>query len=233
MLALCWWLQPVSWLLGAVDYSFLLLKVFLGNARPKFFSQGWGEMEPIYAEQSKLLAELGEGNKDVLKLTEDKIIWEETIEKSSVIIRRGRFLSPLAHLLPKESHFNSFHLVTPRNHQHSDVYVIMLPATGEMGKSTRLKMARQLAHQHGYSSVIITAAFYGARKPPSQNLFCISTVSDLLLQAQSIIHEAAMLSLYCLNKGPSTKVCLTGTCVREWSRLLCINVCSFSHCPFV
>jgi hypothetical protein len=199
-----WW--PVSWLLGAVDYSFLLLKIFL--SRPKFFSKGWGDLESVYAEQDKLLSG---NNKDVLKLTEDQIQWEETMEESSIIVRRGRFLSPLAHLLPKESHCCRFHVVSPRDTKSSsDFHVIMLPATGEMGKSTRLNMARQLAIQHGYSSVIITAPFYGARKPKTQRLFCISTVSDLVLQAQSIIQEAAMLTIYCLNRTPSSKVCITG-----------------------
>lgn len=86
----------------------------------------------------------------------------------------------------------------------------MFPATGEMGEGTRLAMAKRLANQHGWSTIILTAPFYGKRKPASQRLFFIDTVTDILLQSEAIIEEGMMLTAWLLNKSSTALVCHSG-----------------------
>lgn len=86
------------------------------------------------------------------------------------------------------------------NKDKPGVFIVMLPATGEVYLSTRLRMARRLAQKFGWSSIIMTAPYYGVRKPKSQTLFFIDSVKDVLLQSQAIVEESAALSLYLLKK---------------------------------
>jgi hypothetical protein len=77
----------------------------------------------------------------------------------------------------------------------SNVYVVLLPGKGEMIKSSCVKLARKQAILCDYSTPLIgTAPFFASRRPRSQNLFFTKTVSDQLLQVQSlaIINEEAM-----------------------------------------
>mmetsp|Transcript_19496 Transcript_19496/g.46216 ORF Transcript_19496/g.46216 Transcript_19496/m.46216 type:complete len:290 (+) Transcript_19496:259-1128(+) len=121
--------------------------------------------------------------------------------------------------LPKESMYSKFLLVEPlkkdkeaskTNNGKPKVYVLMLPATGEMGASVRLNMAKTLAIEHGYSSVILTAPYYGERKPKNQTLFFLSSVRDILIQAQGIIEESAAVAVFLLKQSPNNTVLFTG-----------------------
>jgi hypothetical protein len=204
----------VSSALGLVDHVFSFLRI-LGPARPKFFSKGWGKLAVPQKVQTaflkQLLAEKNEKIPTAIQLKSDQITWGKTTEEVSIKIQQASFVSPAANHLPEESKDCRFLMVRPTNKAlKKDVYVVMLPATGEMGKSTRLNMARFYAKEYGWSSIIITAPFYAARKPSQQKLFLIDTVSDLLLQSIAITQEAACLICYYLQQSSQTKVCVTG-----------------------
>jgi hypothetical protein len=208
--------EVASSILGLVDHAFSFLRILGGPARPKFFSKGWGDLAvPLKVQTSfldQLLAEKNEKIPTVFQLKNDQITWGKITEESSITIQRASFASPVADYLPEESKDCRFFMVRPtKNKQlNNDVYVVLLPATGETGKSTRLNMARFYAKEYGWSSIIITAPFYAARKPSQQELFLINTVSDLLLQSMAITQEAACLICYYLQQSSRTKVCVTG-----------------------
>eukprot|EP00934_Nitzschia_sp_Nitz4_P006588 Nitzschia sp. Nitz4//scaffold15_size197535//161324//162490//NITZ4_001603-RA/size197535-processed-gene-0.30-mRNA-1//1//CDS//3329537790//6578//frame0 len=203
----------VSCMLGLVDHGFALMRL-LGPLQPKFFGKGYGNLQLYYERVASSLA----NPCDTLGIcpgvpTKLSITWGPIRQVSKhVTLQHGKFTSPLAEHLPPESHHCQFQLVRPsKNTTNSDsVVVIMLPATGEMGTWQRIATARHLAHQYGWSSVILTAPYYGSRKPSSQTLFFLSQVSDLQFQSQGIIEEATLLAAHFLSASPETKVCFTG-----------------------
>ena len=238
------WLHPaLSWLLGLLDYAFLFLKI-LGPVQPKFFEGGYGDIEAARRHQSQSLVDLEVPGEDTtnqhpkttrrrFKLTNDDLQWGPTTRPSNgITIQEGRFRSPQADNLPPESAYAQFFLVKPdlevstgstqvpnddTAKTNKKVYILMLPATGETKIASRKNMARVLAKEHGWCSVIVTAPYYGDRKPKSQKLFFLHTVEDILMQALAVIQEAAALSEYFLEAQQSPqegscprRVCLTG-----------------------
>jgi hypothetical protein len=209
--------RPVGWVLGILDASFAVLnwvgKTF--RVSPKYFSAGWGNLKAVYQLQDEILQDLQAGKTQLLDI-QNKLLWSKESSSSTVTIQQGVFTSPCSLLLPEESKLARFHLVTPvnqNNEQHQgqeQTYVIMLPATGEMGKSARLAMAKQLAHQYGWSSIIVTAPYYAARRPKGQRLFFLNYVSDVVLQSISISLESAAIARYLLHKSPNIRICFTG-----------------------
>jgi Alpha/beta hydrolase domain containing 18 len=220
-----------SWLLGQWDNVILLLRL-LGNSSPKYCSKGWGQeqLESSYREEDRLLRSLVHGGCEgatgeardgmpatLPTLNDTMVEWGSARLEGKVSVREGQFESPLANFLPKESRNCRFYLVSPSadgrrssrsrsissRSNSSSVYIIMLPATGEMGKGERLDMARQLARDHGWNSIIVTAPFYGTRRPPSQYLFFQDTLGDHLMQSQAIVREADMLIRHCQSSSSS------------------------------
>lgn len=200
-----------SQLLGLLDQLFRIMNIVLGPARPKFFSQGYGDDLPaIYQRRAQILA-----GKHRKTLTSKDIEWETPKNSSDITTTIGSFVSPMADLMPAESLKANFLLVEPTvastgSTDSRDVVVVMLPAKGEMGTGTRRKLARALALEKGWKTVIPTAPYYGRRRPSGQRLFFISSVRDILCQSLGMMQEAALLIEY-FQKGPeSPLVCVTG-----------------------
>ena len=233
----------LSWVLGLLDYAFLFLKI-LGPVQPKFFEGGYGDIEAARRRQIQSLVELeverggttAPKHKTTtrFKLANDDLQWGPTTRPSSgITMQEGRFRSPQADNRPPESAYAQFFLVKPDLEASAglapqvpnngtamtekQVYILMLPATGETNIASRLFMAKTLAKEYGWCSVIVTAPYYGDRKPKSQKLFFLHTVEDILMQALAVIQEAAALSEYFLEAQQSPqegssprRVCLTG-----------------------
>ena len=221
-----------GWFLGLMDSVFHLLRLL--PFRPKFFREGWGrDLQAVYGKQEELLNDLQRNGGADCCLRANKIEWEDpTLMQGGVSLRKGTFRSPCADLLPPSSKYCQFYEVSPnsshqhetkqrngddRAHHHDDddddeprVYVILLPATGEMGKRARLETAKYLATTHGWCSLIVTAPFYASRKPASQRLFFLDTVSDLQLQSLAVMFEAATLATHFLSSYAGSYVCISG-----------------------
>eukprot|EP00977_Amphora_coffeiformis_P007026 scaffold1522_cov166-Amphora_coffeaeformis.AAC.4 len=210
-------------MLGGLDQLFRLLKTLPGSSKRKFFTKGHGDVDLCYKYREAFLTSIttpstssssSSNGIDRKKLTE--IEWADektgTASDEDVMVTEGRFKSPVAEYLPTNSKTAIIHYITPRRRRLSndaDVVVIMLPATGEMGKSTRLALARTLAKEYGWSSVILTAAYYGKRRPSGQHMFFLDTVQDLLFQSQAIIEEAALLAQYFMTRTTTTTTTTT------------------------
>ena len=214
----------LGWGVGLLDYGFLFLRL-LGSQSPKFFRLGYGDVTIYEKRFQQTLAALDNGSYS-FQLTDKIIDWgSETLERH-VTIQEAHFRSPLAEHLPQESAYCQFYMVKPigfdkrRNDdqkQESPTYIIMLPATGEMDIRIRMIIARQLARTYGLCSVIVTAPYYGSRKPEDQSLFLINSVKDILLQSQAVIEEAVAICQYLRNVdrrseslAPTPKICFTG-----------------------
>lgn len=208
----------VSWLLGLIDWCVQLVRYV--PLRPKFFSKGYGDVNVYWNRLNHTLEQIS--NNEYLFLKDDDITWEKKVieknnESSSVRIEKGTFTSPLAADLPKEAQTSSFLLVSPNddnyclNDQDGKTFIIMLPATGEMQRGTRLNMAQHLAQSpYRFSSIILDAPFYGDRKPPNQVMFFLTTVQNILLQSQAIVEESSLLSQYLLRQQDKNTVVFTG-----------------------
>lgn len=217
-------LEIVSLTLGLIDLSYYLLIRLLGENRPKFFSAGWGEHVEAIQAQEDMVESLRKQSSEKNFDKGINIVWGERIgHDGDISVTEGRFPSPIAHRLPeiaKQCHFFFVEPSAKKNEQNAtkdgdfssapDVLVLMLPATGEASKRARLSMASRLANEHGWSSVIVTAPFYGARKPSGQNMWFIERVDDFLFQSQAIMLEGAALVKYFVEQSPATRVCVTG-----------------------
>ena len=199
----------LSWFLSIPDFLFLLLNSLPGG--PKFFPNGYGNPKVYFDRRNSVLKSLADGSYD---FEQKKAELVELEKGDGIVTFAGQFQSPLANHLPKESQTCYFHLIEPTGgddgNERNKVYIVMFPATGEMGGSTRRAMAKKLAAQHGWSTIILTAPFYGRRKPPSQKLFFIDSVSDILLQSQAIIEEGMLLTNWILKRNQDALVCHTG-----------------------
>ncbi|KAL3907715.1 MAG: hypothetical protein SGPRY_010074, partial [Prymnesium sp.] len=120
----------------------------------------------------------------------------------------GSFESPAHARLPPEAQMCRFAFVSPQSESGQPLVwpcspeeggeggagesrptaiVLLLPSTGEQGKQGRLALASKLAREHGYCSLVITAPWYAARKPASQQMHYIQTVESFLEQSTIII----------------------------------------------
>lgn len=77
---------------------------------------------------------------------------------------------------------------------------IHLPATGDLGPSRRLRLARPLFDQ-GVGACILEGPFYGARTPPGQRGAMLRTVEDLLRLTRGAVLEARALAHWLMGRG--------------------------------
>lgn len=217
--------------LGYIDYVVYLLNYLSGKNRPKFFSNGWGNEQFLSQVTSLYDCPTEEEFSKTTDVCLESIEWlkEKKYVKDIhsatnysydklIVVKKARFSSPLAHLLPTESKYCYLNLVYPKKFSvrsstsDSDCYsntlgsnsssavvdpvtVILLPSTGEVGVSERMSMASTLSKTHGWSVIVIKAPYYGTRKPKEQRLHYAQTVADFLLQNISIIEETSVLAI--------------------------------------
>eukprot|EP00525_Craspedostauros_australis_P000764 CAMPEP_0198111778 /NCGR_PEP_ID=MMETSP1442-20131203/3703_1 /TAXON_ID= /ORGANISM="Craspedostauros australis, Strain CCMP3328" /LENGTH=420 /DNA_ID=CAMNT_0043768345 /DNA_START=17 /DNA_END=1279 /DNA_ORIENTATION=+ len=229
----------LSWWLGVIDLAYCVLVRLPCVSLPKFFKDGWDDTDYALKESDAFYKRLADAKISVkpddgssaddkgalYPGMKDKIEWDKASKKKlsndAISVQLGKFMSPMQHALPKGTRQCRFYYVKPTaltldnlkaNKPSHEVVVIMMPATGEAGKTERLAMANRLARDHGWSSVIITAPFYAARKPKDQKLFFINNVKDFFLQTIAIVNEASALAWYFYSEGKSNsrRICVTG-----------------------
>ncbi|KAL7580897.1 hypothetical protein ACA910_001166 [Epithemia clementina (nom. ined.)] len=245
----------VSWLMGLLDYAFVLVKYVVPN-KAKFFRHGYGNVQDYHRIVATLWQEAAAAPKKTLDssqtsfsteqqqeqqqeekacfvLQENDIEWGPIITHprnlANITLQNAKFQSPIARHLPPEAKYCSFSLVRPmivvdpageeQTSSNGDssstrntttaktrtkrmVYILMLPATGEEGISTRLQMAHALAIQYGWCSVLLTAPYYNNRKPNNQTRFFLPQVKDVFWQGCGLITEAGSLAAYFLQQQP-------------------------------
>lgn len=197
----------LSWALGALDKGYYVARVI--QWRPRFFADGWGNVEAAEAAQFELCQQF--------KPEPPALEWEKPRGNLCV----ASFESPMAHRLPEEARLASFHFVSP---ERSDIalvepwnseptaptaIVLLMPATAEETPDGRIALAQKLA-EDGVCSLILGAPFYGKRKPTNQQMHYIRTVEMFLDQSTAIVAEAASLMCWCASRWPGVPICVSG-----------------------
>eukprot|EP00549_Striatella_unipunctata_P008278 CAMPEP_0118710724 /NCGR_PEP_ID=MMETSP0800-20121206/23586_1 /TAXON_ID=210618 ORGANISM="Striatella unipunctata, Strain CCMP2910" /NCGR_SAMPLE_ID=MMETSP0800 /ASSEMBLY_ACC=CAM_ASM_000638 /LENGTH=444 /DNA_ID=CAMNT_0006615029 /DNA_START=96 /DNA_END=1430 /DNA_ORIENTATION=- len=87
---------------------------------PRMFPKGWGNLSIPLGLVEELTSDIDQGNfESGLTLKEESIIWndyslnDKMDEEDSIVAKQGRFLSPIAHVLPDEAKYCSFVFVEP------------------------------------------------------------------------------------------------------------------------
>ena len=160
----------VSALVGSLDRAYYLTR--FAKKRPRFFSDGWGDVE----EQMRIQADLIERLCDPESCNESRKLaslrWDEhPTTRGMSTICRATFESPLARLLPEASKLARFYFVSPADAgirkpweglspppsaddgKSPSGIVLLLPSTGEQGSDGRLQIAERLARARGNNVV--------------------------------------------------------------------------------
>lgn len=236
--------DPLSIVLGTADKLWASYqKRLAGKSQPRFFPNGYGDIESFYKQQQTYLEkDYGKQEQEVqtFQLRNHDIDWasESTIVvdgSKEIVVREGYFDSPMSDQLPEESKRCRFHIVEPqqadeggnKGNRKNTMYIVMIAGTGETSKSVRLQQATALASNHGYTSLILNSAFYGIRKPAHQKSFFFSEVVDLLKHMESVKQEGAVLAKWILNEyHPETsRVCFTGFSMGAGLACVCAAHC--------
>ena len=214
-------------LAGSLDRAYYLLR-FAKN-RPRFFSDGWGDIDEQKRIQADLIERLAtpESCKEARKLA--SLRWDEhpttrTRSGGGYTACRATFESPQSARLPDASRMARFYFVAPADagiqkpweaspspsdggKRAPSGIVLLLPSTGEQGSDGRMQLAERLACESGYRSPILTAP--PTVRKPQQQLHYARTVALYLLQSTAIIEEAALLLCWCADRCRAS-ACVSG-----------------------
>ena len=161
-----------------------------------------------------------------LWLDDSMIRWGNQTRDGPITIQKAHFLSPLAHDLPQLARYSELFMIRPTKdhdgqHDHSssehkrdvndsNVFIVMIPGTGEMGISDRYSIAKALAKDFGWNSILMTAPYYKHRRPKHQTACFLTSVQDGFWQGQACAQEAAAVTAYLMRKSSDSLICLTG-----------------------
>ena len=108
--------------------------------------------------------------------------------------------------------------------------VVLLPSTGEQGVSERLAEARALLARAAPSPLavlILTAPFYGARRPEGQRGHFCATVGDYQAQSAAITLEAAALLAAAHLFAPAARLVCSGF---SWGGAMSVGAALLAAC---
>lgn len=218
---------------GLMDNLYILTRLFKGRDRPLFFSDGWGDLQVIRSMFASTCEDLKCGSV-VRKLADaGPLRWASADDGAlpaslaGMCIRKGSFRSPCHTALPAESRDCDVEFCypegtaydlpwvessgTPSNASGSapPAIVLLLPATGEEDSSERRQIAHALAAR-GLCSIIVTAPYYGTRRPARQRGHYVRTVAGYLIQSAALTFEAAHVMRCCAARWPGVQLCLSG-----------------------
>jgi hypothetical protein len=156
-------------------------------ARPtRLFRSGWGD-EELIAE----MAQPGDAPPCDIDLR-----WDDArTEADGVRVLSGRFLSPLAALLPEESRTAHVELYLPARWSGNPALCIHLGDFGDEGGWRRRGLVRPLV-ERGVGGLILETAYHGRRRPAGQSGLELARVSDLALMARATLEEARALAAW-------------------------------------
>ena len=204
-----------SWPLAVVGRTCGVMDEALGFAahlKPlpshRFFCSGWGDLQSVQDARvimEDFLVEYSQGIAPPTVSLEP----EHVIFGGSGFCCRGRFPSPMACHLPEESKLCEFELLVPKDRQPW-ACVVQFPGTADQSYFFRKMMLGSPLLREGVASVLMTPAYYGARRPKQQTLHYIDKVADFLHQSTSLLLEALQVLDWLRVKFPQASLGCTG-----------------------
>lgn len=159
---------------------------FRADAAPQ---DGTGDLQALRAYEEEFLTKLS-----LHRLPPQlQVEWvaARTSRRTGATIRTGRFLSPLAHLLPPEARWARVQLVSPPpGAPPCRALLLHFAATADQTFVLRRRLlAEPLLTQHRAASLLLMPAFYGARRPGRQTLHYTRTLCDFSMMTHATIAE--------------------------------------------
>ncbi len=114
-------------------------------------------------------------------------------------VRRGRFQSPGADVLPEESRVAHVEYYEPQDTDGGRV-CLLLAATGEEGYTLRRRLVSELL-RNGIGSLLLENPYYGTRRPRGQKLSLLRTVRDQFAMNTATVDEARALLRWLRGRG--------------------------------
>ncbi len=147
---------------------------------PPLFPGGWGDPPRLAACRERV--------QQALPVARIDVVWQKTRNVEGLLVRDGRFESPVAEL-PAASRWAGVRLLLPS--ASSRRLCLLMAATNDHGYSTRTRLARELAVR-GIGAVILENPYYGTRRPIAGGQ-PLQTVLDLLLMGLGAVEEGRAL----------------------------------------
>ncbi|GBG24133.1 Protein ABHD18 [Hondaea fermentalgiana] len=170
----------------------------------KLLEKGWGEeILSLEADLNDLL--VGEGSVPLRDISD----FSYTNEGEPVQV--AKFSSPCAEWLPEESKTGYAAVVKPPANIPLRAAIVLIPATGDVGFSARVKQVAQPLASVGVASILPQVPYYGRRKPQDQKSIYVRTFGEFLMQTTATIVEAAKLAKLAAALFPDVPLGLAGT----------------------
>jgi hypothetical protein len=171
-----------------------------GIGHMKLYPDGFGDLDEL-----RSLVEVVRGYAGATEAPEIEICWSGPARPDradGASVRRGRFRSPSAELLPEASRWAPVELRLPGgDSDRRDVpVVLLLAATGEQGFGFRRRASRGLL-RNGIGVLLLENPFYGARRPPGQTMALLRTVRDQFAMNTATVDEARALLAWLRQQG--------------------------------
>lgn len=153
----------------------------LDRRRLAVFPDGWGEGPGL-----ELFGRL-----DRVEVEPAALEWGRKEEHPGYRIRRARFTSPIASLLPFEARVVDAELIEPG--PGSDRLCILFPSWNDHGWADRRRLAVFLS-QHRIACLYFHPPFYGSRRVVPEPLQAVRTVADFGILGYGAVAEALALA---------------------------------------
>eukprot|EP00928_Gymnodinium_smaydae_P096578 TRINITY_DN8562_c0_g3_i1.p1 TRINITY_DN8562_c0_g3~~TRINITY_DN8562_c0_g3_i1.p1 ORF type:complete len:366 (-),score=35.69 TRINITY_DN8562_c0_g3_i1:64-1161(-) len=173
----------------------------------RFFRDGWGNMSDFYESQSKFEEWAKSYHAGTFPLP--SVTLEPANGSGVCNIQRGHFETPFANMLPEECSKCTFELITPRS-QHTWACMVHFPGTGDQSYAYRRHSLAVPLAKEGVASILVTAPFYGDRRPRAQWMHYVSTVERFAKQSGSLIMEGLTLLDWARSRFPAATLGVTG-----------------------
>ena len=179
----------VSYAKGLIDLGFSLRAKYVDSDDTKFFRDGFGDLDQMYAFDKKLMEEGDDGFDDI----EIEKVEAEKHSTDAYKVYRGSFVSPAKDFIEDPiASIGQVEIVEPVTEMIKGA-VVLVPMTGDEGFGYRRShIAIPLANA-GFVTISLIPAFYGKRRPAKAKTCNSSTFSEFTFVYWSAFLEAGKL----------------------------------------
>ena len=196
----------ISYTKGLIDLGFALRAKYVDSDNTKFFRDGFGDLDQMYAFDQKLTEEGDDGFDDI----EIKKAESEKHSTEAYKVYRGSFVSPAKDFIqdPIASQ-GQVEIIEPVTDKMKGI-VVLVPMTGDEGFSYRRgNIAIPLADS-GFATISLIPPFYGKRRAANATTCNSPTFSELGLVYWSAFLEVGKLVKWAAKAYPGITPGISG-----------------------